>query len=85
MIEGTLSYKYPLKDVMHRIYTPNITTLHFSLGDFNHNEQIDSEDYRLIQGQFGNTDSDESWNPEYDIFQDGTIDVKDLWYMVKQQ
>lgn len=48
------------------------------MGDFNQDGYIDQADLDLITPHYGETASSPNWNPLFDVYTDGKIDMKDI-------
>jgi subtilisin family serine protease len=84
-VEGIIPYAYRIEKPKKMIHETIVSKDDFLLGDFNKNNQIDEEDILLLEQNFGNTIHDTSWNPLFDCFQDGVINIKDLFLLAKQR
>ncbi|MDD4614081.1 MAG: S8 family serine peptidase [Caldisericia bacterium] len=84
-LSGLVPYFTPM-DIPKTLIHPTIVSKErILLGDFNANENIDDEDLELLQRNFGRTSKDSTWNPIFDCFQDGVINIKDLFLIAKQK
>ncbi len=84
-VEGVIPYAYRIEKPKKMIHETIVSKDDFLLGDFNRNNQIDEEDILLLERNFGKTVQEESWNPLFDCFQDGIINMKDLFLLAKQK